>query len=68
MRTWLQRLDILFALIAGLAAGSALAIWWSDGGWHDGALPTEGVIRTGLLGSGALIVLALHRLIANRRR
>ena len=48
----------LMGIAAGLCVATA-AIWWADGAWENGAIPTHGLIRVAILaGFGLLCIFA----------
>lgn len=48
----------LGGMIAATALGlSAIGLWWSDGAWDNGAMPTHGMAWVTALGAGGLLCL-----------
>lgn len=41
----------VLAVVAGLAAAG---LWWADGAWQNGAMPTDGLVKVLALAGGGL--------------
>lgn len=52
-----NRLRAAASLIAIMAALASLAVWWLDGAWDNGAMPTDGMIKVLAFACGGLLCL-----------
>jgi len=44
-------------MAAMVAALASFALWWSDGAWINGAMPTNGLITVASLAGGGILCL-----------
>lgn len=56
-----------FGGVMFVVAMAALIIWWLDGAWSGGALPTHGMVKA-VTGSLAALLLIGFKIYLDRRR
>jgi len=45
------------SMLGAAAAVAALGLWWADGAWPNGAMPTDGMVKAVALAGGGLACL-----------
>ena len=58
------RLSLVAVAVA--AAGVAALLWWLDGAWAYGAMPTKGLLRTATIAGAGCTCLGLAHWILHR--
>lgn len=61
-------IEALAIVVAVFSVSFGLIVWWLDGAWHYSAFPTEGVVRTTMIGAGGIVLIFIGRLLARLRK
>lgn len=55
-------------IFAVAAVVLALTLWWTDGAWEYGSMPTKGLFRAFLFASASIVCMGISIFISDKNR